>query len=577
MKLPSDMDYAVMSKLVYFSEEHQRTEAPFMAAETPKAAELMPYYNAWRDAGWRLERFYQDPDTNYVACVYVNDLTRQVVVANRGTVPNLGCLREDYEAVLNGRLGRQQEKAFAFYRAVVSSFRGTGINNIIDNNKLDAYQLSFTGHSLGAWLAEMCAADHYIQHTQIAHTVTFESPGIEQGLIHLLPHVDEIPKLREILDSKTYLAPPNLINVCNAKISTTMYRLFPNTTYMGKIKEWTQYTLEVHDMTNLLLTFNLQEHLPYQGLCKQALTWPHDNPLKYRTGAYKAFHRLVSQATQYSPELAGDFSDVYRALYKAKYRTDVFRPTDMPLKHIHPIIRQFLIDFESCRMSLAPKIALINPNLYELLNQYKIIDDGKSIRILSVEGALLKTAACWIGELSPILAQTSEAFTALADAKDHDARLADLEAIKERALKLPMFSALTSSSVPMSSSSSTDPMAGSQSDTSTSTDEAHELDQIPPPLAQGFGHHAHLEDANITGYVAFADMTGATDADRDFMKDVLSDVDPRQKRAQGTGDHCTVKNTNLALTVAAFKFGRKPISVPLLPTQELPNGKSLRR
>src|SRR3989338_8298656 len=126
MTHPTDMQYALMAKLVYVDQAYQRERYPFFQSHMPKAERLEPYVEAWRAAGWELWDhplgFYRDRESGYVACVYVNHSTKQVVIASRGTTLNKKALKEDVKAILLGQFGKQQAKAFAFYGDVIRDF-----------------------------------------------------------------------------------------------------------------------------------------------------------------------------------------------------------------------------------------------------------------------------------------------------------------------------------------------------------------------------------------------------------------------------------------------------------------------
>ena len=100
------------------------------------------------------------------------------------------------------------------------------------------YNFSTTGHSLGAWLAELSL---YFCHMDFKYprvkAITFDSPGSKDQMDALAPNVHNTnTKIKTTqFDIVTYLSAPNMVNVCNQHVGV-MYRLAPEIKYPDFLK-----------------------------------------------------------------------------------------------------------------------------------------------------------------------------------------------------------------------------------------------------------------------------------------------------------------------------------------------------
>ncbi len=179
---------------------------------------------------WYVEKVYDDNDNSgYYGVIYRNDQTHQIVLANRGTdeqtisdlVSTLDKKNSDwktnFEAILAGKIMGGQ---------LARNFQATAESIEMAQNL--TYRLSFTGHSLGAWLAEMSV---YYCHAYFEYFttkgVTFDSPGSLPLMERLQPTIKNLNTVKlKNLDIVTYLASPNPANVCNPHVGT-VYRIYP--------------------------------------------------------------------------------------------------------------------------------------------------------------------------------------------------------------------------------------------------------------------------------------------------------------------------------------------------------------
>ncbi len=178
---------------------------------------------------WYVEKVYEDNDkSGYYGVIYRNDETHQIVLANRGTDEQTAKQIKDtlvkkstdwqinFEAILAGQImgGQLAQNCQATAEAIEIA------------QKLE-YRLSFTGHSLGAWLAEMSV---YYCHAYFDYSTTkgvvFDSPGALPMMERLQPNINNNRVPLENLDIVTYLASPNPVNICNPHPGK-VYRVYP--------------------------------------------------------------------------------------------------------------------------------------------------------------------------------------------------------------------------------------------------------------------------------------------------------------------------------------------------------------
>ncbi len=256
---------------------------------------------------WKVEKVYPDTQVSgYYAAIYINHTTHQVVLAIRGTeggvMDTISSLlqknsdwKTNFEEILGNQIvvGQQARNLQATEEA-------------IEIAKNAGYRLSFTGHSLGAWLAELSAFYSYAfcEYYDIK-AVTFDSPGTLPMMEKLQSNnINDRVKLED-LDIVTYLAHPNPANCCNShvgrvykvdplmKMTKRIERKMPasiKNTLGDKIKPI--LAIEGHDLWGILTCFNPKTGKPTK--CQTIRDWPRI--------VYKGDQRTFSQKGQ---EIAG--------------------------------------------------------------------------------------------------------------------------------------------------------------------------------------------------------------------------------------------------------------------------------
>ncbi|KAB0795933.1 hypothetical protein PPYR_09994 [Photinus pyralis] len=168
----------------------------------------------------------------YFGAAFWNPTLRHIVVAHRGTrLSNIGALFSDVKLASNSIKTNQSESAATFVHLV-----GVEIDHQISLGA-NRIQLSITGHSLGAWLAQMSTftlkyfkrkGKEFVGNENFtssihAHTVTFESPGCRENLEFLRKRF--VPTYFHTnfgnfytLDMTVYLSAINPINSINKHV-----------------------------------------------------------------------------------------------------------------------------------------------------------------------------------------------------------------------------------------------------------------------------------------------------------------------------------------------------------------------
>jgi len=221
--------------------------------------------------GWKLLTTASNGNmTNgYFGAAYWHPEHQQVVIAHRGTDPtNLGALWTDLKGVVRNKYVRQMESASTFADKVVEVLES------VNRKRGVIFQLFYTGHSLGGWLAQITTfTTKYLktkgnvffkgndaQDCYHPHTVVFESPGCKNMLLQMTDKFDVRLDGRSIdienLDITSYLSAPNRINTCNEHVGTVC-RIFTDLSDMGWLGKHTAlYNLDTHNMQKIVEAFD---------------------------------------------------------------------------------------------------------------------------------------------------------------------------------------------------------------------------------------------------------------------------------------------------------------------------------
>ena len=175
---------------------------------------------------WKVEQVQDDSkDSGFYSALYINDKTHQAVLAFQGTYPDIkkpdrvikDLIIEDMQGVLGNAVTRQQKLTYVATKDAVEYVKKEGFN------------LSITGHSLGAYLAELGVAFCYrnFDYREVKGIV-FDSPGTDRKLNTFQSNVINPSTKLEIenLPIIAYLSAPNFVNSCNGHPGE-VYRVHP--------------------------------------------------------------------------------------------------------------------------------------------------------------------------------------------------------------------------------------------------------------------------------------------------------------------------------------------------------------
>jgi len=160
---------------------------------------------------------------DFYAFPYISMSLKKIIIAFRGTLKPKNYVVDDIEIFSNNAPSLFLNKAVPFVEAVFKE----AIHQFPD------FEINFTGHSLGAIIAELCAAKY------TKRAVTFESPGSKDMIIDLAQK-GQLPRNSHIVTDVTeqykliisYQAAISAINRLNPYIGKR-YRLYPDLTYPG--------------------------------------------------------------------------------------------------------------------------------------------------------------------------------------------------------------------------------------------------------------------------------------------------------------------------------------------------------
>jgi hypothetical protein len=286
---PSDFVHGLLSSHSY--ETSKVDDKVEFTADSKGITHINAKYNQYLE-DWRVEKVFQPKNADdYYSVLYVNNKTHHAVLAHRGTdIPNSlkgknASLKADLTEILNHNIGVQQAASYVSTKEALEITQQLG------------YNFSTTGHSLGAWLAELSL---YFCHMDFNYhkvrAVTFDSPGTkdQMDLFESNVYNAETKVDTSQFDIVTYLSAPNIVNVCNQHVGT-VYRLAPEIKYPNFLKRelpsllpkfakniiaQNKYYLDSllsisgHTLSQMLDVFDPATGRPYPNKYTVALNWP---------------------------------------------------------------------------------------------------------------------------------------------------------------------------------------------------------------------------------------------------------------------------------------------------------------
>lgn len=310
-KRPTDYIYALMSNHVY---------------NDIKKDDTLQF-----EKNWVVKRV-SDDTSRYFGVIYINNKENHIVVAHRGT-SSIRAVIEDIHGIVLNNISPQKAAAFELVREAIKLA------------KKKNYSLSFTGHSLGAFLAELsvfyCKRDGFDK----VNAVTFESPGSKESLEKLQSNLESHTINLSNLDIVAYVTYPNLINTYNHHVGT-MYTITPNLGKFGYIPG--RYTQQAHIMAGILECLSGKKSFDERKLL---IDWPVNNLSDQQMSQF--FKVATFNAGSYLLPADEELNthQYFTLLYKAHYNSDPELGTHniLPIKHFREDMQKFLVIFKSWR------------------------------------------------------------------------------------------------------------------------------------------------------------------------------------------------------------------------------------
>lgn len=256
IRMPTYYEYALMSRHAYL----KYTTQDSAEYSCPKVEELLD------PAVWGAMPFFKDMTENgYFGTIFLSNQCQQVVVAHAGTLPErIRTLIADkhifdettYPLMMTALMQSQSKEMSGFLREKVE----------------EGYHVSFTGHSLGGFLAEMSVyACHRRFHWYYsnASAVTFDSPGSLEVMEAWDVHNKRDRVNKDNLNIISFKSSPNLVNTLHTPPGT-VYRLIRD--IPDRVFE--SYLLKSHDLVEMIKLFDPQTGLPFPGKSEEMQDWP---------------------------------------------------------------------------------------------------------------------------------------------------------------------------------------------------------------------------------------------------------------------------------------------------------------
>ncbi|KAI2796111.1 hypothetical protein BLOT_016031 [Blomia tropicalis] len=422
LKVDLDLKYTFSTNALEFNEinvvkhiKKQLEKRSYVDQFERETSYLFPYnmcmfasivYNDYQDEGkskyiknlpkgWKLLTTAKNTSTlnGYFGATFWNLEREQVVIAHRGTeITNIGAVWTDIIGIYGNKVSPQMSSAVTFTHYVQQIFAE------VDKERGTHFKILITGHSLGAWLAQVCTFSlkyltimddntYFVKSKREeghhAHTVVFDSPGCKPMLQQLQREFDvrydNVKKLCiDCLDITSYLSAPNRINTCNPHVGK-IYRVFIDFDNESFLNEYNLYT---HSLDNILETFDKNTGLfeIENGIFKiqEVVDWPETSILK--GDEYNEFFEWAKKLNDYHPTQ----NDVkFKDYYPIRYQTKEFNKRQCSLNVFSQSEQQFLKQYQSVRQypDFFNLNKLFNKEHLEILNKLSIDESNRLVNI----------------------------------------------------------------------------------------------------------------------------------------------------------------------------------------------------
>ena len=314
--------------------------------------------------GWKLLTTASNTKMNngYFGAAFWHPTDQQIVIAHRGTkFSTFGALLADIKGVLFKHYVKQMDSATTFAYKVIEVLQE------VNREKRVPFQVFFTGHSLGGWLAQITTyTTEYLKRGEDynflkndnapqsyhPHTVVFDSPGCKAMLSEMIDTFDVRQNggdsVLQNLDITSYLSAPNRINTCNSHIGT-IYRIFIDSSDMGWLEKHTAlYNVATHKMEKILEVFDsktgqVKTDKKNQLRIQEVIDWPASGRL-LRRREYKSFFKWAKQFNNYQPDVTEEYPRAV-GYHPIRYQTKVYEGQVNNLRIFNQEEKEFLQGF----------------------------------------------------------------------------------------------------------------------------------------------------------------------------------------------------------------------------------------
>ena len=252
---------------------------------------------------WKMKEIIRDSDTGYLGIIYINDISKNMVLAHRGTdtsdlfdrMNTASSIQQDLEGVVMGKNTEYLSKSEEATEKAVEYCK----------NEFKSFALSFTGHALGAWLAELSVFYcHNDLKFKIVRAVSFDGPGTRTKMEELNSRLVNDKIQLEDLDIVAYLAFPNLINCTHGHIGKVFEVFVWNETNFQQSTSspisQIYNSLKDHSLKNIMNNFVEKTGKP--KLYKQVKKWPIITYTISSNFAEEIFKLFINQVNYYIPQ-----------------------------------------------------------------------------------------------------------------------------------------------------------------------------------------------------------------------------------------------------------------------------------
>jgi len=297
--------------------------------------------------GWKLLTTASNisKDNGYFGAAYWHPEHQQIVVAHRGTkFTSLEGEFTDVVRVMFKHHVPQMCSASTFAQKVIELLRE------LNRTKGVNFELFFTGHYLGGWLAQVTTftverlkreGNMFLKSGKEIdcfhpHTLVFDSPGCKDMLSQMNKKyniMSEYPPI-EYFDITSYLSAPNCINSCNKHVGT-VYRIFPDLSVMGWLTKNSElYNFQAYDMDEIVKIFDpetgqVSKDDEGNRKIKVVIDWPINADL--RCCEHKCYFKWIKQFENYHPGITEQcfcLSD----FHKLRYRIETYDERESSLR-----------------------------------------------------------------------------------------------------------------------------------------------------------------------------------------------------------------------------------------------------